>query len=358
MPESTILITGCNGLLGTAVGRRLAPDHHLIGADVTEPDPDSPMDEIRHMDITSRLSVMETLEYVAEHHDGRIDSVIHLAAYYDFSGEPSPLYDEITVDGTRLLLEGLQPLDVGQFVFSSTMLVHAPVKPGERIDEDSPLGPRWAYPESKVKTEKLIRANAGEIPAVLLRLAGVYTDMGQQPTLVQQIKRIHTQDLESFLFPGDTEAGQALLHLDDAVDAIARTVERRNRLDPVLAVLVGEPDPPSYAELQDRIGELIWGAEWPTIRIPAGVAEVGAWLQDRIPGKDPFIKPFMIDLADDHYGLDISRARDLLGWSPRHRLMDTLPTIIGHLLDDPEEWYRANGTDVPGAIPERTEAEG
>ena len=34
--------------------------------------------------------------------------------------------------------------------------------------------------------------------------------------------------------------------------------------------------------------------------------------------------------------------------------MDTLPTIIDHLLEDPEEWYRANGTDIPDSIPEWT----
>jgi len=38
----------------------------------------------------------------------RIASGIHLAAYYDFSGEPSPLYDEITVRGTERLLRALQ----------------------------------------------------------------------------------------------------------------------------------------------------------------------------------------------------------------------------------------------------------
>ena len=33
----------------------------------------------------------------------------------------------------------------------------------------------------------------------------------------------------------------------------------------------------------------------------------------------------MIDLADDHYDLDISRARTLLGWEPKHSLRETLP---------------------------------
>jgi hypothetical protein len=51
-------------------------------------------------------------------------------------------------------------------------------------------------------------------------------------------------------------------------------------------------------------------------RIPAR-AVAGAWVEDKIPGiEDPFIQSWMIDLADDHYELDISRARTLLGWEP------------------------------------------
>jgi nucleoside-diphosphate-sugar epimerase len=68
---------------------------------------------------------------------------VHLAAYYDFSGAPSHKYDEVTVGGTRNLLQQLAGCDVDQFLFSSTMLVHAPGRPGEKITEDSPLAPRW-----------------------------------------------------------------------------------------------------------------------------------------------------------------------------------------------------------------------
>ena len=43
----------------------------------------------------------------------------------------------------------------------------------------------------------------------------------------------------------------------------------------------------------------------------------------------------MVDMADDHYALDIRRARDLLGWEPRHRLKDELPRLVAALKDDP-----------------------
>jgi hypothetical protein len=50
--------------------------------------------------------------------------------------------------------------------------------------------------------------------------------------------------------------------------------------------------------------------DWETTEIPKVVAKAGAWVQDQIPGvEEPFIKPWMIDLADDRYVLDITRTR-------------------------------------------------
>lgn len=51
-------------------------------------------------------------------------SVVHLAAYYDVSGEPN----QIRVQGTRRLIEAFQGFDVEQLIFASTMLVHRPTR--------------------------------------------------------------------------------------------------------------------------------------------------------------------------------------------------------------------------------------
>ena len=107
-----------------------------------------------------------------------------------------------------------------------------------------------------------------------------------------------------------------------------------------------EPDTVSYEELQEALGRLIHGEEWTTYRVPTVVAKAGAWVQDRLPfGPDPFIKPWMIDRAADHYELDISRARRLLGWDPKRSLRDTLPKMVAALRHDPAAWYKAYKLD-------------
>ncbi|MGH2354945.1 MAG: NAD-dependent epimerase/dehydratase family protein, partial [Chloroflexota bacterium] len=280
-------------------------------------------------------------------------SVIHLAAYYDFSGEASPLYDEITVRGTERLLRALQDFEVGQFVFSSTMLVHAPCEPGQRIDEDWPIRPTWAYPQSKVETERVLHEERGGIPAAILRIAGVYDDRCHSIPLAHQIQRIYERRLTGRVFPGDTSRGQAFLHLDDLVEALARLVERRSSLGPETVLLLGEGETLTYDELQRAFGRLIHGEEWETRQIPKPLAKAGAWVLDNAPlVEEPFIKSWMVDRADDHYALDITRARHTLGWEPKHTLRATLPKMVAALKADPQTWYRDNKLERP-ANPEK-----
>lgn len=153
--------------------------------------------------------------------------------------------------------------------------------------------------------------------------------------------------MTSKVFPGDTSHGQAFVHLDDAVDAIARTVERRDQLGDDTTILVGEPDTMSYEELQKAFGRLIHGEDWETRAVPRALAKAGAWLEDHVPGEEAFIKPWMIDLADDHYALDISRARRMLEWEPRHSLREALPLMVSALKSDPVGFYKANKLEVP-----------
>lgn len=346
----TILVTGSSGYLGYAVAKRLAATFTVVGFDRRAPSHPPPSAQCLYTDLTSEPSLRRALAAVREVHGNRIASVVHLAAYYDFSGRPSPLYEKVTVRGTARLLRLLREsgFRVEQFIFSSTMLVHAPTTPGHPIGEDWPLKPTWAYPESKVRTEQVIREERGEIPAVILRLAGVYDDLGHTAPLPRQVQRIFERDPTAHFFPGNLGHGQALVHLDDTVDLYVRLAERRGELPPELVLEVGEPETLGYGELQALLGRLIHGEAWKTVRLPKPVAKVGAWLQATLPlGREPFVKPWMIDRADDHFELDITRARTVLGWEPERRLRDTLPTIVAALKADPWAWYRLNELETP-----------
>lgn len=345
--QPIVLITGAAGKVGAALSRALAEGYHVVGMDR----PGEGDGSLIPIDLTSDASVDQALDRFREEHGERIASVIHLAAYFDFTGEDNPLYTSLNVDGTRRLLDRLQRFEVDQFVYSSTMLVELAGAPGEAIDEHRPLNPKWAYPASKAAAERVIREHHGRIPHAILRLAGLYDDESVVATLAHQIARIRERALESHAYAGDPATRQSMIHQQDLADAVRRVVDRRAALPGDMVVLIGEPDPPSYQELQDLIGEALHGEEWPTLRVPAPVAAAGAWLKDRLAphlpqalggGDKPFIQPFMMESASDNYALDIGRARELLGWTPAHRLQATLPSILAALQRDPQAWYAAN----------------
>ncbi|SFH55842.1 Nucleoside-diphosphate-sugar epimerase [Nitrosospira sp. Nsp14] len=347
-----VLITGSEGRIGKAITAALGDRYVVVGF---EQKCDTGSNCIP-VDISSDEAVSKACERLRHSFGGKIASVIHLAAYYDFSDKQNPLYEEVNVKGTRRLLKALQAFDVEQFIYASTMLVHAPTQPGLPLSEDRPLEPKWPYPHSKLAAENEVRAHHGCIPFLIMRLAGVYSGWGEVPSLGTQIQRIYERQLQSHIFPGNPSHGQAFVHIDDVARAFQLAVDRRAQLPAEAALLIGEPITESYEGLQNLIGELIHGEPWETHRVPKTVAVGGAWLQNKmedvIPdaidrGIEPFVKPFMVALSDDHFELDISRARKLLRWRPRHMLRETLPEIAAHLKGSPEAWYNRNKIRPP-----------
>lgn len=352
-----VLVTGAGGNVGRSLVAALQDSYTVVGIDrpgATAPYP------LVEADLADQRSVDIAIEIITRRFGRRFASVVHLAAYFDFTGADRPAYRKVNVEGTRHLLRALQGLDVEQFLFSSTMLVHAPCKPGERIDEDQPIAPKWAYPRSKAEAEQVIRDEHGAIRFVILRLAGLYDEKSAVPTLTQQIARIYQRDFASYVYSGSTRTGQSMVHRDDMIDAFRRAIDRRADLPSGTAILIGEDEPLGYDALQDDIGRLVHGTEdWPTLRVPRPAATVGAWAQDKLEpvipdafdqGEKPFIKPFMVAMANDHYALDLKRARQLLGWKPKHRLKDTLPALVEDLKQDPPGWYRRNGITPPPLV--------
>jgi nucleoside-diphosphate-sugar epimerase len=343
--RDTVIITGSSGFIGEALLDKLAASFRIIGLDRRPPRQLPTNASFEEIDLTSDESVALALAKIGKRCPGGIASVIHLAAYFDLTGEPDPRYEQITVRGTERLLCELQPLEVEQFIFASSMLVHRGARPGELINEDFPLNATLPYRASKIETERLIHVQRCQLPVVYLRPAGVYDDLVHNAFLAHQIARIYEGDLTSHVYPGDLRTGQSVLHLEDLIEAASRLIERRKRLPPELPLLLGEPEVMGYGELQREIGRLVRGSEWETWEIPEPLAKAGAWVETDVLGEEPFIRPWMVDIANDHYAIDITRARKLLDWKPQHSLRTTLPKIIDALKADPAAWYRANKLD-------------
>src|SRR5262249_26065564 len=134
--EPVVVVTGSSGLIGSKVVETLSFHHRVVCLDVERPKQNVVRTEWIECDMTSDESVSRALTEIHEKYEDRLSSVIHLATYYDFSGESGPHYRTLTVEGTRRLLRGLRRFQVDQFVFSSTLLAMEPVEEEETITEE------------------------------------------------------------------------------------------------------------------------------------------------------------------------------------------------------------------------------
>lgn len=356
MEKKVVIVTGSCGRIGSNIVKKLGEKYSIVGFELLKAIYASNQEELVPVDLSSDESVEQAFRHIRDFYGTKISSVIHLAAYYSFSEQHSNKYDIITVGGTERLLKALQPFEVEQFIFTSTMLVHKPGLPGHPITENSPVEAKWDYPLSKVKTEAAIHQLRGKTPTVILRVAGVYDDRCHSIPISHQIQRIYEKQLEAFLFSGNTSHGSSFVHMSDLVDAIALAVEKRKELPSETVLLIGEPKTLSYQQLQNQIGQLLYRRNVPTIRVPKLIAKIGAWVLCHIPFRPkPFIRPWMIDLADDHYEMDISKAKQLLGWTPKHSLEKTLPIMIDDLKKDPVAWYKFNQLEMSSSMKRKWE---
>src|SRR5687768_13496617 len=79
-----VLITGAAGNLGRSLGAALHRDYRIVGLDLAGEGADFPLIGV---DFTSDPAVELAFRKFREAFGSRIASVIHLAAYFDFSGE-------------------------------------------------------------------------------------------------------------------------------------------------------------------------------------------------------------------------------------------------------------------------------
>ena len=342
--KGVILVSGSSGRIGTSLIKQLGNDYHIVGFELMKALYASANEELVPVDVSSPESVTQAFRHIEDFYGHKILSVVHLAAYYSFEDQGYQKYKKITVEGTKNILLALQNFEVEQFIFSSTMLVHKPMDPEHAITENSPIEGRWAYPMSKIETEEVIHKYRGKIPSVILRISGVYDDLCHSIPIANQIQRIYEKQMAGHFFPGDTSHGASFMHMDDLIEALLLCIKKRKELAQETILLIGDDQTLSTDEMQRKISESLFGKSMRTYRIPKALAWLGVTLQNMLFAKQKsFIKPWMVRLADDDYHLNVTLAKQVLGWQPKHHLSKDLDVILENMKKDPEAWYKING---------------
>ena len=297
------LITGAAGFLGTALANTLAREGHQVRGldDLSAGTPDrlAPSVHFIRGDVNDRPKLWSLLQGV--------DVVYHLAARV--SVPESVLYpreyNAVNVGGTVSLMEAMRDVGVQRVVLASSGAVYG-AQPTQPLHEDLPPRPHSPYAVSKLSAEHYVRTigNLWGIESAILRIFNAYGP-GQNlpPAHPPVVPHFISQTLKSgsLVVHGDGYQTRDYIYVDDVVRALVAAATAPN--------------------LNGQIINVGSGRETSVRELAAAVA--------RATGKQPdLIYNPRTSSGVARMCADMTRAKALLGYTPRVSLLDGLKLTI------------------------------
>ena len=350
MNNSVVIITGAAGFLGSAITVDLANDHLVFAIDRRAPSralrETAPGAIWSILDIADSQKLSAAFQH-AKAHVGRIDFVIHFAAFYHFGSDWRYEYERTNVDGTVNVLEAAQKAGVQRVIFASSIAAMAPPPVGF-LTENTPVSDWTPYAKSKSLGEKLLSQAQNEIPSAILRIGGVFSDWCELPPLFSLIRRWTGQGPFSRLAPGRGASGIPYIHRDDLVAFVRACLLSHNRLRPFQVLLASQHGVVHHKQLFVAVRRAAENsASLRPILIPPKLAAVGLSLQralGTLTGHMPFEQLWMLDCVDKPWQVDTTQTRKVLNWdcTPGLGVLDKIPIVLGNLKSNPQEWEERN----------------
>ena len=287
---------------------------------------------------------------------GRIDIVVHLAAYYDFEKKWGPEYQRVNVFGIRTNDQGGDGRGCRTVGFRGQHRVPGSARRKRGPDRENPGRGPHSILQIQAEGEKLLARHAGRLPSVVLRIGGVFSDWCELPPLCSLVKQWKQPGILGRLMPGRGESGFPFIHRKDLVSAVRRIVEIEERLEKY-QVLFASPDThTSYRQLFSAVRSYVPNATFgPPINVPAffispilRVKKFAAWLR----GVQTYERAWMLKFLDKPLRTDSSYSRAMLAWKPseEYRIEKRIPVLMEHAIRNAKRWEERNVYPEPGKI--------
>lgn len=351
MPDQLprLLVTGASGFVGRRLLELGRPHYRIEAVDLrSQGESGAPRHRnIRwhQMDLANPEAVAGLASRLAE--DGGLDACVHLAAYYDFTGEDHPEYTRTNVGGLRNLLEACAGLGLERFVYASSLAACRFPPPGGALDETSEPDGEHPYAVSKRRGEALLAEYGDRVPSCIVRFAALFSDWCEYPPLFVFLDTWLSKRWNARILGGRGRSAVPYLHVRDAAFFLLRVLEKRNELEPREVLLASPDGAVTHQELYEAATDYFYGAVPRPLHMPRPLAAAGMWMRDlvgRALGQRPFERPWMARYIDAQLTADAGHTRLRLGWQPRGRLevIHRLPFLIENLRSEPVEWLRRN----------------
>ena len=309
MPRT--LVTGAGGFLGRRVACHLAARGHEVVALGRSA---SLRDVFRDERITVEICDLGDVASLSAIELSGLDAIVHCAGLSSNWG-PRRDFELNNVTATANLLARARRRGAPHVVYVSSSSVYFRFRDGLNVGEGSALpAPVNHYAWSKAAAEQLVRA-VSDMPWTIIRPRGIY-GAGEKALLPRLLRAAKRGPLPSF------NGGRAVIdltHVDDAVAAIARILDVREKASGAIynvsggeAVSIRDIITRSAAlsGVEVRWRELSWPLALTAIRAIEGFHKLFR------PQVEPVLTAYSAGLLAFSQTLDLSAIRNDIGWTP------------------------------------------
>jgi nucleoside-diphosphate-sugar epimerase len=328
------VVTGAAGMLGSALVARLTADRPnepaepVVGVDIRPAPQEWP--GYRHVlgDVRDAAVLRRAL--------AGADALVHCAAA--LPSYPAEQIRSIVVDGTRTVLDAARAAGVARVVYISSTAVYGlpTVVP---TPEEYPYAPVDTYSAAKAEAERLALTYRGQFVLPVLR-PKTFLGPGRLGLFSMLFEWAH--EGRNFPVLGDGRVRIQMLHIADLVDAVVLALRApADVADDTYNIAAAE-----FGTLREDFQAVLDAAGHGrrVVSLPAGPARAVLSLLERTR-LSPVYGRLLHKLTADSY-VDISRARERLGFAPRFSNRDAILETF--------DWWRAQAGKASSDSPGRT----
>jgi len=325
-----VLVTGATGFLGGHMTEGLLEDGHQVAVMVRGSSDTSRLEE---MGVELREGYLDDPPSLREAVRG-VDAVIHLAAYYTFSGKWEN-YRRVNVDGTENLIKAALGEGVERFIYCSSTEAMGPVE-AIPANEYSDPHPAFDYGRSKLMAEEVVRRfERSGLRYTILRPSGIYGPRNVNDVSFWFITSFANSIASRFMI-GKGKSHVQFVHVKDVVQAHILALNDPSSIGETYIVSEGRSY--SYEEVYSMLAEII-GKPRPRIRLNPMLAKAmiapvqGA---NALLRRDNFMwRLSTVDAVNSDRSYSVDKIMTELGYSPAYDLKEGLRETV--------EWYKENG---------------
>lgn len=295
-----ILVTGANGLVGSALCAKLRQDARSVRGAVRVHNSQANSFEIGVGDIDSYTNWRAAL--------ANVQHVVHCAArvhvMHDCSPDPLSDFRRVNVEGTANLARQAAQAGVKRFVFLSSVKVNGEwTLPEQPFTADDNPAPQDAYAISKAEAETVLRQIALEtgMEVVIIRPPLVYGPgvKANFATMMRWLRKGVPLPLAAV-----NDNRRSLVALDNLLDLIVLCLHHSAAANQTF--LVSDAEDLSTAQLLERMGYAL-GRPARLFYVPPVLLKIAALCVSKLGVYQRLCSSLQ---------LDISKTRQLLAWSP------------------------------------------